>query len=124
VTCPRCGIAGIHACPGEPIPDWTPEKVRELRAVLRRYEAPASRRQREGWYVGAVRGRYVRRRALLPALMIGDTELFPPSVPMVDSGIAWLTLVERGVTMTPMPRRFRYRTKTMECEVRVEVADD
>jgi hypothetical protein len=56
--------------------------------------------------------------------MLGDTELFPESVPMVDNGIAWLTLVQRGVTLLPIPRRFRYRTKTMQCEVRVEVADD
>lgn len=58
MTCPHCGIAGIHACPGEPVPAWMPEKVRELRAVLRRYETPASRNQREGRYVGRLQGRH------------------------------------------------------------------
>jgi hypothetical protein len=82
-----------------------------------------SRRLREGWYVGACQGRHVRRRTLLPALMVGDVELFPASVPMVDNGIAWLTLQQRGITLLPIPRRFRYRTKEMECEVRVEVAE-
>lgn len=23
IKCPRCGVSGIHACPGEPIQTWT-----------------------------------------------------------------------------------------------------
>lgn len=32
-ACPRCGIAGVHACPGGPVA-WTPVQRHELDAVL------------------------------------------------------------------------------------------
>lgn len=32
--CPQCGIIGIHACPGAPIPPMTPEQVKQLNSVL------------------------------------------------------------------------------------------
>jgi len=36
--CSKCGSTEIHACPGAPIPPWTPEKIAELHAVLAEYE--------------------------------------------------------------------------------------
>jgi hypothetical protein len=36
--CSKCGSTSIHACPGAPIPQWTPEKVAELNAALSKYE--------------------------------------------------------------------------------------
>lgn len=36
--CPKCGSTELHACPGYPIPPWTPEKIAELHAVLAEYE--------------------------------------------------------------------------------------
>lgn len=37
--CTKCGLTGIHACTGAPIPEWTDEKVSELHAVLSQYPA-------------------------------------------------------------------------------------
>lgn len=84
---------------------------------------PRSRRQREGWYVGTFRGKHVRRRALLPALMLGTVELFPPSVPHPDNGIAWMTMNERTPVDPVLPLRIRYRSKDKSAEVVVEWAD-
>lgn len=33
-TCPKCGISGIHACPGKPLPPPTPEDEARIRAVF------------------------------------------------------------------------------------------
>lgn len=33
-VCPKCGIGGIHACPGKPIPPMTPEEEVRLRSAL------------------------------------------------------------------------------------------
>lgn len=123
MTCPRCGSTGIHACPGHPIPAWTPEKVRELHQVLRRYESPASRNQREGRYAGTWQGKHVRRRALVPALMVGGEELFPPFLPFPDNGIAWMTMNARSPVPPILPLRIRYRSKGMTAEVVIDRAD-
>jgi hypothetical protein len=32
--CSKCGIAGIHACSGQPIPPWTEQQLAELDAAL------------------------------------------------------------------------------------------
>ena len=37
--CSKCGCIGIHACPGHPLPAWTPEKIAEFYRVLSEYEA-------------------------------------------------------------------------------------
>lgn len=79
-----------------------------------------SRNQTEGRYVGTWAGRHVRRRALVPALMIGGAELFPPSVPFPDNGIAWMTLNERSPVPPVLPLRIRYRSRGMTAEVRIE----
>jgi hypothetical protein len=81
-----------------------------------------SRNQREGRYVGTFRGKQVRRRALLPALMVGDAELFPPSVPFPDNGIAWLTMNQRSPVEPVLPLRIRYRSKDRTAEVVLERA--
>lgn len=83
-----------------------------------------SRSQTEGRYVGTWRGRHVRRRTLMPALVVGDVELFPASLPIVDSGVAWLTLRERGADTLPFTGRIRYQTKDMHAEVRIGVDDE
>lgn len=36
MTCSRCGIGGLHACPGAPIPPWTEEDKERLTAALGR----------------------------------------------------------------------------------------
>lgn len=83
-----------------------------------------SRRQREGWYVGTYRGRHVRRRDLMPALIVGDVEIFPPSVPFPDNSIAWLTLQHRSPVPPRLPLRIRYRHQGVTAEVRFGEADD
>lgn len=35
--CGACGIQGIHACLGRPVPQWTPEKIEELQRVMKEY---------------------------------------------------------------------------------------
>jgi hypothetical protein len=35
--CSLCGSTGIHACPGQPIGPWPPEKVEEFRRALDQY---------------------------------------------------------------------------------------
>lgn len=37
--CSKCGSTGIHACPGAPIPAWTPEKIAEFNRILDEYES-------------------------------------------------------------------------------------
>lgn len=91
-------------------------------AQQRARRSPTSRNTREGRYVGRFHGKAVRRRALLPPLLIGEVELFPPSVPFPDSGIAWLTMNERSPTPPVLPLRVRYRTRTMRAEVTIESA--
>lgn len=34
-SCPRCGISGIHACPGKPLKKPTPEDEARLRQMLK-----------------------------------------------------------------------------------------
>ena len=34
--CSQCGIAGLHACPGKPIPPMTEERKKELLDALDR----------------------------------------------------------------------------------------
>lgn len=34
IKCSRCGIGGIHACPGKPIPPPTPEQEVRFRKVF------------------------------------------------------------------------------------------
>lgn len=38
--CSVCGSTAVHACPGAPIPKWSPEKVAELHKVLGEYAEP------------------------------------------------------------------------------------
>lgn len=33
-SCPKCGISGIHACPGKPLPKPTPEEEARIRKVF------------------------------------------------------------------------------------------
>lgn len=33
-SCPKCGISGIHACPGKPLPTHTPEEEARIRQVF------------------------------------------------------------------------------------------
>lgn len=33
-SCPKCGISGIHACPGKPLPTRTPEEEARIRQVF------------------------------------------------------------------------------------------
>lgn len=82
-----------------------------------------SRNQTEGRYVGTWAGRHVRRRALLPALVIGKVELFPPSVPFPDNGIAWMTMNERSPVQPRLPLRIRYRSQDRTAEVVLEKAE-
>lgn len=35
--CPECGCIGLHACPGSPMKEWTPEEVTNLNSVLAEY---------------------------------------------------------------------------------------
>lgn len=35
--CPECGCIGLHACPGSPMKEWTPEEVTKLNSVLAEY---------------------------------------------------------------------------------------
>lgn len=35
--CPECGCVGLHACPGSPMKEWTPEEVTNLNSVLAEY---------------------------------------------------------------------------------------
>jgi hypothetical protein len=79
-----------------------------------------SRRLREGRYVGTWAGKHVRRRAMLGALMLGDVEVLPESVPFPDSGIAWLTMNERSPVPPILPLRIRYRSKGIMAEVVLE----
>jgi hypothetical protein len=83
-----------------------------------------SRNQREGRYVGRYRGQHVRRRDLMPALLVGDVELFPPSVPFADSSIAWLTMQHRRPVPPRLPLRIRYRHQGVTVEVRFGEGDD
>lgn len=62
MTCSRCGLNGIHACPGEPLPAWDRAKLREFQRILRGYEAPMSRNAREGHFIGHWKGHAVRSR--------------------------------------------------------------
>lgn len=41
--CAKCGSTEIHACPGEPIPEWTPEKIAEFDLVLSEFESESDR---------------------------------------------------------------------------------
>lgn len=36
-ACTNCGIIGIHACTGAPIPPWTENGISELGRILRKY---------------------------------------------------------------------------------------
>jgi hypothetical protein len=81
-----------------------------------------SRRDREGWYVGTWAGKHVRRRAMLDALMVGDVEVLPVSIPFPDSGIAWLTMNARSPVPPVLPLRIRYRSKGIMAEVVLEEA--
>lgn len=98
MSCPKCGAVGIHACPGHPIPAWTPLKRRELARVLREYERPASRNQREGWFVGNWQGKAVRRREPLEPLTVLGRVIIPGGRPVVDNAVALDTLVNRRGT--------------------------
>lgn len=35
IACSKCGISGIHACPGKPLPQPTPEDEARLHNALR-----------------------------------------------------------------------------------------
>lgn len=106
MTCPRCGSTGIHACPGEPIPAWTSDKVRELRAVLRQYEQPASRNQREGWYVGRLPGRLGQGRKHFRTRLRLQVGPDSATVPLMTRG-SWI-LGEPPADWRPVARHRRF----------------
>jgi hypothetical protein len=47
-VCAQCGCVGLHACPGEPIEPWAPEKIAEFNQVLSEYESESSSQSPSG----------------------------------------------------------------------------